>query len=78
MHTHFAVLEFAETSYSVYENATIVMICVNLVSGVNSVINGTIRTLSREAVGMYLIHFLSPFLAASSFLPFNTLAKNVH
>ena len=49
--TLFIVLDFAETSYTIGENDISIPICVRLVSGVNSVINGSIKTSSPVAKG---------------------------
>lgn len=52
MHIVHAVIDFAESSYTIGENDVSIPICVGLVSGVNSFINGSIKTSSSSAIGM--------------------------
>ena len=53
----YTVLDFVKTSYTIGENRLLIPICVAIVSGVNFVINGTIRTSSNTATGMININF---------------------
>ena len=45
------MLDFEEDSYTVSENGPSIRICVGLVSGANSTVNGSILTTSNDATG---------------------------
>ena len=51
----FTVLDFVATRYAIGENDISIPICVRLVSGIDSVISGNIKTSSTDAEGKTIL-----------------------